>query len=245
MKRLLCLTAVVLAFALSVSAQEVANRSLITVSGQAEVMIVPDEVLFRFEASNLNMDLNVAKAKTDSEIKSIFALTRSYKIEPQHVQTDYLRIAERYTELAQTKKRQFEGYYVSQKVVILLKDISRFDNFLADLVKAGISDVDDIAFRASQMRKYMDQARSMAMKAAREKATALAGEIGQTIGKAVNITEAGLSVSSAYNGDDNNNSNFSNNVSMDVPNGVPDNQGTIAPGMISIVARVKVSFELR
>lgn len=248
MKKSLVLMAMAVAISISLNAksQTATERPLITVSGQAEVMVVPDEVLFRLEVENVNVDLGVAKMKTDEDVKKVFALTRSYKIAPQNVQTDYVRISERYTEALQNKPREFKGYAVTQIIIILLKDISRFDSFLADVVKAGISDVSDVNFRASQMRKYMDQARSLAIKAAREKAVALAREVDQRIGKAVNITEVGMTVSSAYSDDsDHSNSNSTSNISSaEIGRNISDNQGTIAPGMISITARVKVSFEL-
>jgi len=245
MRKLFLLVTALLMLSVHVFGQSVSERSLITVSGQAEVMVAPDEVVFRLKAENVNLDLNAAKAKTDEDVKKIFALARNYRIEPQNVQTNYIRVNEHYTQGTQNKPREFDGYEVTQTTTILLKDVSRFESLLSDLVKAGISDVSDVTFRASQMRKYMDQARALAMKAAREKALALAGEIGQRIGKANNITEVGMTVSSAYEEDsDHSNSNYSNTSSTEIAHSVPDNQGTIAPGMISITARVKVSFEL-
>jgi uncharacterized protein YggE len=250
-KTLLGVIATVVMLSATAAAQFVAerpapDRPLINVSGQAEIMVAPDEVVFALKAENVNLDVNTAKAKTDENVKKIFALARSYKIEPQNVQTDFIRINEHYTAYVQGKPREFDGYAVTQTTTILLKDISRFESLLSDLVKAGISNVGDVTFRASQMRKYMDQARGMAMRAAREKAVALAGEIGQHIGKAYSITEVGTTVAPAYEEEtDHSSSNMSNNISTaEIVRGLADNQTTIAPGMISITVRVKVSFEL-
>ncbi len=73
--------------------------------------------------------------------------------------------------------------------------------------------------------------------------------MGQKIGKDNNITEVGMNVSSAYSTEDSsqassNSSNYSSTSSAEIGRNIADNQGTIAPGMISITARVKVSFEL-
>jgi uncharacterized protein len=246
MKKYLTLAGIVLALSVHAMAQTASDRPLITVSGQAEVMVAPDEVVFKLKTENVNSDLNKAKAKTDEDVKKIFALARNYRIEPQNVQTNYIRVNEHYTQGTQNKPREFDGYEVTQTTTILLKDVSRFESLLSDLVKAGISDVSDVTFRVSQMRKYMDQARALAMRAAREKAVALSGEIGQRVGKANNITEVGMTVASAYEEDsDHSNSNYSSNItSAEIGRNISDNQNTIAPGMISITARVKVSFEL-
>ena len=253
MKRhLVFLVGTILVLSIQVSGQwvrlpeAVPDRPVVTVSGQAEVMIAPDQVLFRLNSENVNLDINKAKTKTDDEVKKILDLTRRYKIESQNIQTSYVSIRKHYTYSGQTKTSNFDGYSVSQTTTILLNDISNFETLFSDLVKAGVSNISDVTWRASQMRKSMDQARALAIRAAREKAVALARELRQEVGKAISISEVGLSVSSAYEEEDSSGSNYSSNATVTDfnPKAVADNQSSIAPGMISIVARVKVTFEL-
>ena len=122
-------------------------------------------------------------------------------------------------------------------MVIDLRDVSRVEQLMTDVLKAGVNGIDDIDFRSTQIRKHKDQARVMAIRAAREKAVALTGEIGQTIGKAYSIVEEGTS------------REFSNSVGSNTRSSVGGNysetEGTIALGQISISARVVVSFELK
>jgi|SRR5687768_1380592 len=242
----LILGLMLLTCAISGWAQTDKERPVVAVTGQAEIMVAPDEVVFQLESENVNLDVTKAKKETDDDVKKIVAVARSYQIEQQNIQTNYIRISERYGEYVTGKPRDFRGYAVTQNTTILLKDITRFEALLADLVvKAGVSDLSGVTFRASKMRAYMDQARAQAMKAAKEKAVALANEVGQRVGKAVNIAEAGLTVSAAYEEEDSNPaSNYRNSVSAEITQSTSDNQGTIAPGMISIIARVKVTFEL-
>ena len=219
------------------------DRPIVSVAGQAEVMVAPDQVLFRLKAENINLDLNKAKAATDEEVKRAIRLARNYGVEPQNTQTSYIRISKHYTTATQNRPSIFDGYSVEQSTTILLTDISKFESLITDLVNAGVDDVSDLTFRLSQMRTHMDRARAMAITAAREKAVALARELRQEVGKAISIIEAGLSVTTAYEDED----SSSNNVSAADfdPATTSDNQSSIAPGMISIVARVKVVFELK
>jgi len=175
--------------AISGVAQTEKDRRVVAVSGQAEVMVVPDEVVFKLESENVNLDVIKAKAETDTDVKKIVAVTRNYKIDPQNIQTGYIRISERYGEYVTGKPRDFKGYAVTQNTTILLKNIDRFESLLADLVKAGVSDLSGVTFRSSQMRTYMDQARALAMKAAKEKAEALAKELGLRVIKAYTVIE--------------------------------------------------------
>ncbi|HEY0320229.1 MAG TPA: SIMPL domain-containing protein [Pyrinomonadaceae bacterium] len=226
---------------------------LITVTGQAEVKVAPDEVVFTLSVVKLDKDLLVAKEQNDQSVRRIMELTRKYNIPPQDVQTDYISVEPRYhdertsgypTGGAEAKKI-FDGYQVSKTVGIRLKDISRFESFLTDIIKAGIDRFSDLEFRTSEMRKYRDQARALAIRAAREKAEALTKEIGQTIGRAYTIREDGY----IYGNANANTSIYSNSISTGSAGGGEGNSDeenkTIAPGMITVSAKVTVSFRLQ
>ena len=240
--RLLILIAALLLFPIAVLAQKDGPIPSISVNGQAEVMVVPDQVLFTLTVENLKLDLSAARQETEADVKKVFALAQSYKIPPQNVQTYYIRVSERYEKEENNKPALFKGYAVSQTIVILLPDISRFESLFSELLTSGISDVSSVDFRLSKPRQYMDQARSLALKAAREKAVAMAGDLGQKVGNPLSITEAGTDISSAY--ESSSGSTYSNNITTSVSDSVPDNKTSVAPGMMSVTARVKVIFAI-
>lgn len=232
--------------------QQTPTLALITVSGQAEVKVAPDEVVFNLSVVKLDKDLQAAKEQNDQSVRRIMELARKYNIAAQDVQTDYISVEPKYREerRAQTGminepaevKRVFEGYQVSKSVAIRLRDISRFESFLSDIIRAGIDRVGEVEFRTSEMRKYRDQARALAMRAARDKAVALTKEIGQTVGRAYSIREDGY----VYGSSTSNTNMYANTVMTEGGSGATfDEQSTtIAPGMITVTARVTVSFRL-
>lgn len=232
-----------LAIALSagaVCAQKEVDRPLITVTGQAEILVVPDEVDFSLRVVTAEKELSPAMEKNDQIVKSLFAIARKYQIPPAQLQTDQISVSQRFTDEEVTKKPPvFLGFTVAKNVAIILRDVSKAEALLADIIKAGVSYVQNVSFRTTQLRKHKDAARAMAIKAAQEKAIALTKEIGQSIGKAYSITEEGASYNFAYT--QNRSSNFS--ASQDGPSASDEN--TIALGQISITARVTVSFELK
>ena len=71
----------------------------------------------------------------------------------------------------------FVGYTVSKTVVVKLRDIKKFEEFFSEAVRSGVSHIGSVVYSTSQLRKYKDEARTMAMRAAREKATALTREM--------------------------------------------------------------------
>jgi len=196
MTRKILLVLVIALTAGNAFAQNAVDRPLITVSGQAEMRVPPDEVVFTLEVESVDKDVMAAKKKTDESVKQVFALARDNKVNTDDVQTSYISVEPKYNtddleygDERRGMKRVFLGYAVSKTIAIRLKDISRFDPLLSDVLKAGVTKVSNVEFRDSQIRKHRDQARAMAIRAAREKANLLAREIGQTIGPAYLITE--------------------------------------------------------
>jgi hypothetical protein len=200
-------------------------------------MVVPDEAVFTMSAVTVDKDLLNAQARNDEIVKKVLALGRKYQVPANLVQTGHISLDERYSDEEATRKpRVFLGYEVTKRIAIVLRDVSKAEDLLADIFKSGITRISDVEFRTTQIRKYKDQARAMAIKAAQEKATALTREIGQSIGKAYSITEEGLNYGRAAS-----NSNFTSSVGGTTS----DDESTIALGQISITARVIVSFELK
>lgn len=244
MKKLPFLFTIMLALPIHAFAQNATEPPLITVSGQAEVRVAPDEVVFTLGVESVDKDMLAAKKRTDDSVREVLAIARRNNVKPEDVQTSFISVQPKYNtddlEYAarQSVKREFVGYQVSKTVAVILKDISRFDALLSDVLKAGVTRLSNVEFRDSQVRRHRDQARAMAIKAAQEKAKLLAGEIGQSIGPAYSIREGTFTPYST--------NNFAQNVAGVAGSGGADSgsEGAIAPGQISISAQVTVSFRL-
>lgn len=236
-KNLLLLFAIALS-AGTVCAQKEVDRPLITVTGQAEIMVVPDEVDFRLRVVTMEKELEPAMQKNDRIVKSLFAIARKYQIPPAQLQTDWINVSQRFTDERVTKQPPvFVGYTVTKNLAIILRDVSKTEDLLTDIIKSGVSEVQNVSFRTTQLRKHKDEARARAMKAAQEKASAITKEIGQSIGKAYSISEDEPTPYYAQN-------SMSNFIG-DSGRPSASDENTIALGQISITARVTVSFELK
>ena len=189
---------------LVINAQDIEKLPLITVSGKAEIQIAPDEAVFKLDVTKTNKDLQTAKRLSDESVGKILELTRRFSILPQNVKTTYISVEMKYESIRDAKtriyddsgdeigKKIFRGYEISKTVIVRLTDISRFEEFFDEVLKTGLSEVSDITFETSKLRENKDKAREMAMKAAKEKAAAMASALGQSIGKAVKIIEGNI-----------------------------------------------------
>ena len=112
-------------------------------------------------------------------------------LEQKHIQTDYLDIEPLYKDSYRLRNtdeyKKIIGYLVRKTTVITLRDLSKFEVILTDILNAGANRVHGIKFRTTELRKYKDEARSLSIKTAREKAIALAKELGLNIGEPYNI----------------------------------------------------------
>ena len=118
---------------------------------------------------------------------------------------------------------------------ITLMDISKYEQLMTKLLEAGVNRLSSIDFGIRETRKLRDEARLKAIRAAKEKAAAMAAELGQTLGKPAEISEqSGWNAFQATA----NSSGYSNNPSFEAE------ESTVAPGEVTIRASVRVSFQL-
>jgi uncharacterized protein len=220
------------------------GANVITVAGEAEIRVVPDEVVLSLGVETFDKVLKSAKDLNDERIRKAIAAARSHGVSAEHIQTDYIGIEPRYPDGDVT--RQLLGYVVRKSVVIRLKNIARFEELLTSTLEAGVTHVHGIEFRTSELRKHRDQARVLALKAAQEKAELLSREAGRRIGKALTIGEASYWYLSSYG------SGWGSRYGSQMTQNAVQNMGgssvvgdsTLAPGQIAIRVNVNASYEL-
>lgn len=249
-KHVLLAAVLLAAFAVSAPAQFGAfstNRT-ITVSGSAQVKVAPDEVELLLGIETLDPALGKAKQENDSKIQKVLEALKAQKIDPRSVQTDAIVIEPHYWTpdgRNQPNPPKLTHYTVRRNVSITLKDVKAFEAVLSAALESGANYVQDISFKSSELRKHRDRARAMAIRAAKEKAIALAGELDMKVGKPITISESGGGYFGAYRSARGNASfQMQNAVAADSAPAAEVVQGTFAPGQISIDASVSVVFDL-
>lgn len=242
--RLLALLLPILLMTMPAHAKEAEDRiNTITVSGTAEIKVDPDEAMLTFTVATFDRDLDTARRQHDQSIRSIHALAEDFGVAARDIRTDRMEM-ETLRELPRKDRDDPElrhanpvrGYLVSKRIVLRLSDLARFDDFHAQLLKTGISEISSVEFRTSRLLEHRDAARELAMKAAQRKAIAMSGALGQQIGRAIEIDEGDRSSSAFGRG------LLSQNSISAVESG---SASGFSAGQISVSASVTVVFELR
>jgi len=225
----------------SVAAQT--PQPTVDVQGSAEVKVVPDEVFILFGVETSDPDLKVAKSQNDERVKRLLALTREMKIDPRYVQTDFISIEPWRHDLGNQMVRT--EYRIRKNIAVTLRDVPKFEELLSRALEGGVNNVHGIQFRTTELRRYRDQAREMALQAAQEKAALLAGKLGRKVGPAIRISEYSGGSYSPYSWwGQSYNSNAMAQVSSQ-SGGASSSDDTIALGQITVTASVSVSFLLQ
>ena len=225
--------------------QAASTPGVITVAGEAEVRVVPDEVVLTLGVETSNKNLDAARRENDRIVNAVFALTKKYAIPAERVQTDYIAIEPRYED--RYTERAFIGYFVSKTIVITLRDVSQFERFYAEALGTGVTHVHGVQFRTTALRANRDKARELALQAAQEKAAAMAATLGQRIGQPVLIEETRNEWASGYGAwwGGRWGGGMTQNVIQNIGEGWLPADGSLAPGQISVKATVTVQFEMR
>ena len=220
-----------LLLASAVCAEEKLPPRLVRVFGSADVTVAPDHAIVELGVEKQSASAAIAKHSADTSSHKILQLLREKGISEKDVQTTLVSLKPQFN---YSRSMKLEYFVAEQRVSIRVRDLATLDKLVEQLIKVGANRVDSIDYDVSDDRKYRDQARELAVKAAREKAQALAKALGQEIGKAYSIEERPESPDE-YLG--------ASNVAYQYKNSAAGGS-TTAAGQKTISASVIVSFEL-
>ncbi len=226
-------------------AEPIAPPSIST-SGESIVYVTPDEVVVSLGVETFDKDLDRAKADNDERSTKLLHAIKDLGVEDKHVQTDVLQVDIQYK--GDRVTHTIEGYYARRAYSITLKDTKKFERLTDVVLKNGANRLMGFTFKTTELRKHRDEARRMAIKAAKEKAVALAGELGMTIGKPRMISEGGGGWSGyrGWYGSMGGNSYANAQNSVQAAGGGGDDAGeTLRLGQIEVRASVSVTFDMQ
>lgn len=249
-RRALWMTAAVLSFSAAATAQvgRVApgqvNRT-IQVSGEAVVYVVPEEATVRFGIETFDPALANATGANDALGAKLLKALRAAGLAERDIQADHADVEIVYPPHGIAEG--IAGYRMRRAFTVTLRDVARLDEILGLVLKNGANHVEGYELRTSQLRKHRDEVRRRAIRAAREKAEALAGELGCAVGPPVSIGEGyygWFGTRSAWGAGGGMANQMTQNASFSA--GAPGgDEASAAPvGQIGVRAQVAVTFEL-
>lgn len=233
-------------------AQFAPSNNTINITGDADVKVIPDRVTVTLGVETRTKDLASATSQTDAAVQRVIAVAHRLGVDHSDLQTDFIHVGLSYNNNSPT----MIDFYTATKVIqVVLKDTSKFEALLKDSLQAGANHIYGVEFATSELRKYRDQARALAAKAAIEKAQDLAKAGGFAIGaKPLSVTSYSYGGGSSYglccgiyspyygfqSGQ------MSQNVVQNVaPSGGSASPESVALGKINVTASVTMTFQIQ
>lgn len=215
----------------------------ISVSGSAEIKVAPDEIRLSVGVETRDENLGTAKGQNDERMTKALAFIKGSGARDQDVQTDFMSVDPVYD--GPTPRTKPTSFLVRKSIEIRWVQVKTLDAFIAGLLTNGVTTIHGIEFRTTQLRKHRDAARALAIRAATEKADALAAELGVRRGKVQTVSandwSGGVGRSGGFWGG-RTGGMYQNTVQNAGGGGAEVTDGTLAIGQISVAASVNVSF---
>jgi uncharacterized protein YggE len=215
----------------------------ITVTGEAEINVVPDKAIITLGATHRDLSVIKSKAAIDGFVSRFTEIAKKYGIKAKDIQSDYINIQPEYKDWT---KETFLGYSTHRRFIITLTDMTKFDSLISDMIAAGATEIENVQFQTSDLRKYRDDARVAAIKAASEKANLLASQLDAKVGKPYDITEIANDWGGWYSGGwwSRYQGSMTSNVSQNAYSQQGQETLSSAIGKLVVKASVRVVFEL-
>ncbi|RPJ22837.1 MAG: DUF541 domain-containing protein [Chloroflexi bacterium] len=225
------------------------NRN-IHVSGTAVVNVLPDRALIQLGVQSNGRTPKEVQARNAATISKVIKAVKALGVEAKDISTDRYIIQPVYLPY---DSLNIDGYRIYNIVSITMRDVDKASDAIAAAFQAGANQVVNVEFYTSELRKYRDQAREMAMKAASEKATALSQAAGADTDCVLNISENSWSYFNGRNWWNGGNSQdlWTQNAVQNVPSAPAGGEtpsgddSPVSAGHISIRAEVNVTFALK
>ena len=170
----------------------------ITVSGTADVTVIPNIATFSFgvteTAKTVAAAQDAATAKTDAAINALVdsgvaesdVQTLSYAINPHY---DYQSYACTLSGVCPPSKSVLTGYDVSQSIQVKVHDLSKAGELFQKVGTLGVENVNNLQFSVDNLDNVKDQARARAIAAAHKNARKLSDELGVDLIRTVSFSD--------------------------------------------------------
>jgi hypothetical protein len=226
--------------------QEICDSSrTVHVSGAAAINVVPDRALIQLGVVTTGVTANEAQANNNATIQRVIEAIRRLDVADKDIATDYYIVQPVYNDY---DSLTIDGYRVSNMVGVTLRDVSQAGDVLVVAFNAGANQVHKVEFYTSELRRYRDEARRLAMTAAAEKAEALVTAGGAQVGCLLNINENSWSYYSGnWWGMRDQQSMWTQNVMQNAPGGDQPaaDETPVSLGQITVRAEVSASYSLK
>jgi uncharacterized protein YggE len=164
---------------------------LISVSGEADVSVVPDRARIQIGVTQLSPDVASAEAIVNKTVKAYVAAAKKLGARDEDVSTAGISIAPEYVWDEKARANKLTGYRVSRDIETRVTNLEKLGDYLQAATAAGVNQVQPPTLESSKADDLQNQALVQAAKNAQAKAKLLADTLGVKLGSVHALSEEG------------------------------------------------------
>ncbi len=215
----------------------------ISVHGEALICVVPDKVVVNLGVEHFDANLDESKRLNDTACARLIKAVKALGITDKDIQTEVLSVELKYRNSSHPSQG-IEGYYTRRSYSVTFQEVKKLETLIDSALKSGANRLMGVEFKTNALRKHRDEARVQAIRAAKEKAAALAKELDCTVGAPTSISEGYYGYSGGFRSWWGGGGSFqSQNYTSHAGAGASSGE-SLPLGQIGIRAQINVNFQL-
>jgi len=173
------------------------SSNIISVSGSGEVIAVSDIASLYVNLTKEGKTAKEAQDALNESVTKTLTYLKDQKIEDKDIKSEYGGLSPKYSYEqvkclvypCPTTDPKIVGYTATQAITIKVRVVDNANIVRTGLAELGITDISGPTFSIDDEEEFKNQARSLAIAEARNKAEILAKELGVKLGKVVSFGE--------------------------------------------------------
>lgn len=172
----------------------------ITVTGEGEVLAVPDIGKFSFSVTAEAADAQAAQEASGTKVNDILAYLREQGIAETDIKVEYYNLYPRYRweervcpagSYCPPGERVQDGFEVTQSVSVKIRETAKAPGIIAGVGEHGATNISNLSFTVDDTDALRAEARALAITDAQEQAAVLARQLGVRLVRLAGFNEYG------------------------------------------------------
>jgi len=169
-----------------VKATDEAVVKTVMVQGEGTVKVKPDIAYINVGVESNHIDAKVAQEENRNQMDAIVNALKDHGLTDDDIKTISYNI---WRGIDYRSEKEIEEYHVTNMIEITIKNIDDVGNIIDVTSGAGANQINSIRFSVSDEKKYYNEALSIAMDNAKEKATSIMDTFGEKPNKPYKVIE--------------------------------------------------------
>lgn len=210
------------------------ERDTISIQGEGKAQVRPDVTIVELGVTTDGKTVEAIQKENTNKMNEILKAVKALGVEEKDIQTQQYSIYPQYN--WNEGVRQDAGFQIDQRIKIKVRDEMITGSLIAKSAELGANQIGGLQFEIDDPSLFEQAARRDAIKDARDKAQALADELGLTLVRVVSFSESsgGTPIMPRM---------YAMEAMDGVGGGLPAPQ--IEPGEQEVISFVNVVFEVR